>query len=114
MTDIDYAQLATAERFGAASVLPPDPIDKVGIARNVKDGLQPLNALRRLPEGDTCGWYIWAGVELSEDPDFFVPLHVAHVAEWCPSIVPYLALPPGWRVLLAPGYEDVWFDRNLV
>ncbi|WP_438268855.1 immunity protein Imm33 domain-containing protein [Paraburkholderia youngii] len=28
--------------------------------------------------------------------------------------VRYLALPPGWRVLLAPDYEDVWFDGELL
>ena len=46
-------------------------------------------------------------------PGFFVALHVGHLAEWCPRVVPYLALPPGYRVLLAPEYEDVWFDESL-
>jgi hypothetical protein len=36
------------------------------------------------------------------------------LGDYCPSILPYLALPPGWRVLLAPGYEDVWFDGELL
>jgi len=27
---------------------------------------------------------------------------------------PYLARPPGWRVLLAPGQEDVWYDGTLL
>jgi hypothetical protein len=26
----------------------------------------------------------------------------------------YLALPAGWRFLLAPDHEDVWFDVNLL
>jgi len=34
---------------------------KVGIARNVTSGLMPINGLRHPPEGDTTGWYIWAG-----------------------------------------------------
>ena len=38
---------------------------KVGISRNVKDGIMPINGLRHSPEGDTSGWYIWAGVEFS-------------------------------------------------
>lgn len=42
-----------------------------------------------------------------------VPLHVGHLAEWCPDALPYLALPPGWRFLIAPGYEDVWEDPAL-
>jgi len=28
--------------------------------------------------------------------------------------VPFLGLPPGWRVLLAPGQEEVWFDAELL
>lgn len=113
MTDIDEVQRALAARFSTVA-LPLESNLKVGIARNVLEGLQPLNALRHTPEGDTSGWYIWAGGELSDAPDFFVSLHISHLADWCPQILPYLALPPGWRVLLAPGYEDVWFDEDLL
>jgi hypothetical protein len=87
---------------------------KVGVARNVKERLQPLNGLRILPEGDTTGWYIWAGTQWSDDPDFFMPLHVEHLPSWCAAAIPYLQLPPGWRFLLAPGQEDVWFDADLL
>jgi hypothetical protein len=73
----------------------------------------PLHAVRISPENGTCGWYIYGG-EYSTDPDFYQSLHVAHLNEYFPSIVPYLALPPGWRVLLAPDYEDVWFDGVLL
>ena len=113
MSELDEVQRQVAARFG---VLPehPDPTLRVGIARNVRSGLQPLNALRHPPEGETCGWYIWAGEELSEADDFFAPLHLAHLGDWCPQLLPYLALPPGWRVLLAPGYEDVWYDESLI
>lgn len=83
---------------------------KVGIARDVRSGQLPLNGVRHLPENGTTGWYIWAGETMSDDDDFFVPLHVAHLDEWCPDVLPYLELPPGWRFLIAPGYEDVWFD----
>jgi len=87
---------------------------KLGMARNVREGVLPINGLRHLPEGDTTGWYLWAGEELSTDPDFFVPLHVAHVAEWCPTVLRYLALPPGWRFLVAGDYDDVWEDPSLL
>lgn len=87
---------------------------KVGISRNVKDGVRPLNGLRIKPEGDTCGWYIWAGEKFSEEPDFFVPLHAAHLEEWAPLILPYLGLPPGWRFLITEAYEDVWEDKQLL
>ncbi|MFI5125048.1 MAG: hypothetical protein ACHQDF_06975 [Chitinophagales bacterium] len=62
----------------------------------------------------TTGWYLWSGEEFSEDPNFFVPLHVEHLKEWCPEIIKYLRLAPGWRFLIAPNYEDVWEDLTLL
>jgi hypothetical protein len=92
----------------------PSPFHlKVGIARNAHQGAFLINGLRHPPEGDTTGWYIWAGEEFSEAADFFEPLHVEHLVERCPEILPYLGLPPGWRFLIAPEYEDVWFDESL-
>ena len=73
----------------------------------------PVHGLRHPPEGDTTGWYIWSG-EFLEDPDFFEPFHVAHLSKDVPLVVPYLALPPGWRFLLAGGHEDVWHDESLL
>lgn len=87
---------------------------KVGISKSVKEGLRPLNGLRVQPQAGTCGWYIWAGEEFSGDPDFFVPLHVSHLSEWAPLVIPYLGLPPGWRFLVTEEYEDVWEDPELV
>jgi len=106
-------QREVCRRFGVAPFATPLDM-KVGIARNVREGLMPINGLRHHPEGDTTGWYIWAGEYLSEDPGFFEPLHVEHLEEWCPEVVPYLALPPGWRILIAPGHEDVWEDPSLL
>lgn len=93
---------------------PATPGSKVGISTNVKDGIPPLNGLRHPPAGSTSGWYIWAGEEYSKDPDFFVPLHVAHLVDWCPAAIPYLGLPPGWRILIAGDYADVWYDKSLL
>ena len=92
---------------------PVSPFLKVGIARNVKEGLLPLNGFRGRPTANTTGWYFWAG-ELSEADDFFVPLHVEHLKSWSPQVIPYLLLPRGWRLQIAPGYEDVWFDETLL
>jgi hypothetical protein len=105
-------QAALCTRFG---VFPKgvQAGSKLGISRNVRDGLVPINGLRHKADSGTCGWYIWAGEEFPED-DGFVPLHVEHIAEWCPDVVPYLALPPGWRFLIAPQYEDVWSDDSLL
>jgi len=85
---------------------------KIGVARNVRDGVLPINGVRVTPLGDSSGWFVWAG-EWSDAPDFFVPLHVDHLKEWCPSAVPFLLLPPGWRFQVAPNHEDVWFDSDV-
>ena len=93
----EQAAVCTRFNVGASAV---EPGQVVGIARNVLSGPVPLNGLRHEPEGGTSGWYIWAGEELSDDPGFFAPLHVEHLAQWCPAAIPYLALPPGWRFLV--------------
>lgn len=82
---------------------------KVGLALSSVG--QPINGLRHPPEGDTTGWYLWRG-ELSRADDFFSPLHVRHLETRLPKVLPYLALPPGWR--FAPGSEDVWYDESLL
>lgn len=87
---------------------------KVGVSRNVLTGEMPINGLRHRPEGDTSGWYIYAGENPSSNDDFFEPLHVSHVGDWCPLALPYLGLPPGWRFLVTPDYEDIWFDPALL
>jgi hypothetical protein len=111
--DLARLQQETCARFGAEF----DPVHnglKVGVAANVRGTVQRINGLRHPPAGDTTGWYIWAGDVLSEAEDFFMPLHVAHLEEWCPEILRYLALPPGWRFSAAKDYEDVWFDASLL
>ena len=97
-----------------ADYVPPEDGSKVGIALNVREGLLPLNGLRHPPSDDTNGWYIWGGEVLSNDDDFFKPLHIEHILDWCPQVVKFLALPPGWRFLIAGDYEDVWFDETLL
>lgn len=87
---------------------------KVGIAKNVLDRLLPINGLRHPPTADTTGWYIWAGETLPSSDDFFVPLHVSHLEQWCPDTLQFLGLPSGWRFLAAPGHQDVWFDPTLL
>jgi hypothetical protein len=110
---IQNEQRRLCERVGVAFIESPDHL-KVGIAKNVLEGLLPINGLRHLPDGDTTGWYIWAGDTLSDAPDFFQPLHVAHLVKWCPMVLKYLGLAPGSRFLITPEYEDVWFDGSLL
>jgi hypothetical protein len=112
MADATAQQAAICNRFGSSVSVPAANL-KVGIALRTL-GITPLNALRHSPEGDTSGWYVWGGERLRDDPEFFQPLHVSHLAEYCPSLLPYIGLAPGWRVLLAPGHEDVWYDESLL
>ena len=110
--ELDQKRARLAERFGYVPC-PALGHEKVGIARSVMAGEGPIHGVRCRPENGTTGWYIWAGDTFSEDPDFFLPIHVAHLEQYCPSAVPYLELPPGWRFLVAPGHEDVWFDPDV-
>ena len=41
-------------------------------------------------------------------------MHLEHLFGRCQRVLPYLALPPGWRFLIADGYEDVWRDDSLL
>jgi len=111
--DLAGEQAELANRF-SVEPWPSRPDEMAGVARNVRGNAVPLNGLRHPPENGTCGWYIWAGEEFSSAADFFLPVHVSHLEEWCPLAMPYLALPPGWRFLIAPGHEDVWFDETLL
>jgi len=110
--DLIKEQNLVCDRFGAPFHESPLYL-KVGVSRNIKESIYPINGLRHPVQGDTTGWYIWAG-DYSSDPDFFVPLHVEHLSEWRPEVLKYLGLAPGWRFLIAPNYEDVWEDSSLL
>lgn len=110
---LEDAQKRICDKYGV-SYCPSPPHQKLGIALNVRAGIVPLQGLRHPTDGDTSAWYVWAGEELSTDPDFFKPLHLEHLPEWCPIVERYLGLPPGWRFLIAGDYEDVWYDASLL
>lgn len=110
---LSQSQQAICDQFGASPDL-PGAMSIVGCAATAVAGAVPINGLRHRPSGDTCGWYVWGGEELSADPDFFKPLHLAHLSQRCAEVIRFLALPAGWRFLLAPGHVDVWFDETLL
>ena len=73
-----------------------------------------MDFVTRWRRGQTAGT---SGVEkfLMIDLTFFAPLHTSHLVEKCPSAIPFLGLPPGYRFLLGEkAYEDVWFDAELL
>jgi hypothetical protein len=108
------AQLLLCQQYGA-DYLPSSEQLKIGLSPSLKEGIRPIHGVRYAPEGDTCGWYIWAG-EYSVAEDFFQPVHLAHVGEWEPQLHRYLGLAPGWCFLLVPEeeYIDVWYDPSII
>ncbi|WP_108670406.1 hypothetical protein [Peribacillus acanthi] len=113
MTNTTIQQKQICEKFGA-DFYPADENLKLGISNNVKGDLMPINGLRLVPDEGTTGWFIWAGEELIDDPDFFLPIHTVHLNDWVDDIKKYLGLAPGWRFLIAGDYVDVWFDEELL
>ncbi|WP_239096097.1 immunity protein Imm33 domain-containing protein [Micromonospora lutea] len=108
------AQSDVCRRFAVEST-PPCQGTMVGFALSRPRELEPLNALRHPIRGNGNGWFVWRGPEIPrEDDQFFTALHVEHLDEYAPELEPYLALPPGWGVVLAPDYEDVWYDGTLL
>ncbi len=94
----------------AYEAMPVVDRDIVGLDAGFFVGNFPINGLRHPVGKRSSGWYIWSGEDF---PEVFQPQHVLHVVELLPEIKPYLDLPPGWRFLIAPGYEDVWQDDSL-
>lgn len=106
-------QIDICEKY-SAEYTPPDIDYKVGIYFKDNSIAYPIHGLRHPIDGDTTGWYIWTGELNNDDADFFDALHVSHLDLYCPMVIKYLALPPGWRFLIAPNYEDVWYDDKLL
>jgi hypothetical protein len=87
----------------------------IGFALSRPADLEPLNAIRHPVASNSNGWFIWRGPAIPQEDDaFFSPMHVVHLNDHAPELEPYLALPPGWAVILAPGYEDVYYSENLL
>jgi len=113
MTNNEFEQRKICEQWGAP-YLRTDIDQKIGISDNLMKGIYPINGLRHPPLGDTSGWYIWAGDEMGYEDDFFKPVHAEHLEDCFCGLEKYLGLAPGWRFLIAPEYEDVWFDPSLL
>ena len=108
-------QAMVCQRFGPAPQ-PPRPGKLLGLRPEYPPEVWPVHALRHPPEGTSNGWYVWRGVPdiPQDDDDFFKASHPDCMGPGFDLLLPYLALPPGWRVLVAPGHEDVWYDENLL
>lgn len=91
------------------------PINKklfVGISDN--HDIEPINGLRHPSEKGEISWFIWFG-DWSNNDDFFKPICAEHLLQINPKIIDYLGLDEGFRFLIDKnGYENVWFDENLL
>ena len=97
-----------------AEYTPPLPGSKVGIALQTM-GRTPIQGVRHPPTQTTCGWYIFAGEEWSDDPNFYQPLCVEHMDKYCAFALPFLCLPPGWWFFTdGKGQYGAWFDEKLL
>lgn len=110
---ITAEQLKICEKYGAWPFEASHRLN-AGVAKNVWSDLIPVNGLRHPPEGNTTGWYLWAGEQFSADPALWRTVHIEHLSEIRPEVLKYLALPPGWRFLIAGDYADVWYDESLL
>jgi hypothetical protein len=106
-------QRRVCDRFGAPYE-PIDPQTTLGVSLSLLGGKLPFNGLRHPPERGTNGWYVWGGEEFPRADDAFEPLHAFHLIEQRREVVPYLALGPGWRFLIAAESIDVWEDSSLL
>jgi len=97
-------------RDHAAPFLPPRPGSKVGIAFQTI-GRFPIHGVGVRPTGTANGWFIHAGDESSDAEDSHQPLRVEQLERHCPAVLPFLALPAGWRVMSdGRGGVDVWHE----
>lgn len=111
METLQELQLRICRTYGAAFE-PPAAGSKIGLAIRTL-GRVPVHGVRLPPTDTTCGWYIYAGDEWSDDSDFYQPLCVEHLPEFCAFALPFLGLPPGWRFLTdGRGHMDVWQDAE--
>ncbi len=75
-------------------------------------GKIPITGIRNVLEGgENISWFFYCG-EFSEDDDFFKPIHISHLENYLPEVIPYLALEEGFRFVIdKEGYEDVWKEE---
>jgi len=107
---LEQLQRRICRTYGADYDPPPNN-SRIGIAIQTLQQI-PIKGCRIPPHGDVCGWYIFGGEEWSDDPDFYQPLCLEHLEDYCPFALPFICLPTGWGFITdGKGYIDVWFDE---
>jgi len=107
---IEQEQKMICEKLGVPWH-PIEPRSLIAFNESLFSSVAPINGLRHPKQVVIDGWYLWSGEEISEDEDYFKPIHVEHLIERKGIVLKYLALPPGWRFQIDEnGYEDIWYD----
>ncbi|MEG0880153.1 MAG: hypothetical protein RSF79_06930 [Janthinobacterium sp.] len=104
---ISETQRRICEKFGLP-VQAPEPMVALAIDSLAQSPIYGTRVV--LPDNGTISWFIHCG-EHDAAPDFYQPLHAAHLHEMLPQVLDYLALPSGAKFILdREGYEDVWLE----
>lgn len=96
-------------KANSAKFTPPGFSERVFLALGT-EGRLPVQATRQNPRRGVSGWYVYWGEEEPGAPRDFVALDYAEIHLHAPALIPYLALPPGWNITLAPGSLDLWYE----
>ena len=91
---------------------PPEVI--VALALTSLDKMPIYGSRIKITEDDTVSWFFYCG-EYSDSEDFYSPIHINHLEELLPLVIPYLYLPPNTQFIIDDkGYEDVWTNEDLI
>lgn len=104
-------QVEVCKRYGVP-IQPPEDAEYVGIdPRGLLPAEPILYGARHAPlsEGES-GWYFTT--DAHDDDTKLVKVHVGHLEDVCPAVVPYLALPVGWHFDTASGAAG--YDPSLL
>lgn len=85
----------------------------VVISKGVYEGTAPIEGVRYTAPKHMSGWWLTTD-EYNGDVNSLITVHYEHVAEKCPEVAIYMALPSGYRFTLGSESEHVWFDKEVL
>uniref|UniRef100_UPI00406D35E3 immunity protein Imm33 domain-containing protein n=1 Tax=Acinetobacter sp. D009 TaxID=3138069 RepID=UPI00406D35E3 len=110
MNSVIDAQKCNCMKFNSKFVQ-PSKNEMVAVALDSLGKIPNTGIRNVLEEGENISWFFYCG-EFSEDDDFFKPIHISHLENYLPEVIPYLALEEGFRFVIdKQGYEDVWKEE---
>lgn len=107
MLNVFEAQQSVCEKFDS-KFCPLSSNDMIAVAINTI-GQLPINGLRYpLLDDNNIGWFVYCGEYLADD-NFFEPIHISHLDNLLPEVLPYLALEDHFAFVIdGVDYEDVY------